>query len=216
MDMSFFIEQFLDLAEFAVEYALEKGAKWAEARLQRDYSQSIFMRNGRVETLGFSDEFGIGIRVLVNGSLAFASTDRLTKDSVKAAIEQAIKIARAFKGDVKFTEEKFKEDKIIIKPKEDAFAIPESDKISFMKQIDETAESSFKSKQMRSIRTVYLDWLQTEKYYVNSEGAKVLQVIPRILCSVRLVGMYAGQAEDISFQLGNAAGWEKTKEWNLD
>ena len=211
------IEQFFDLAEFAVNYALEQGAKWAEARLQRDYSRDIFMRNGNIDAIGFSDEFGIGIRVLVNGSLSFASTDKLDKETIKTTVKQAIKMARAFKGDVKLSEEKMWEDRIIIRPKKDPFDISEGDKISFMKQIDTIALDIFKTKKMQSIRTIGLSWWRTEKYYVNSDGAKIFQVIPRIHIFVRLVGLHMGQAEDISFSLGNAAGWEKTesKEWRI-
>lgn len=210
------IEPFLDLAEHAVEKALEAGAKWAEARLQRDVSASILLRNGHVEALGFGELSGIGIRVLVDGSLAFASTDKLSKEAVELAVREAVKLARAFRGDVRLSEEKFVEDRVIVRPEQDAFEVPEDEKIEFLKSADKVAEDVFKRAGFQSTRTIDLTWSLREQFYVNSEGARILQVIPRISCWCYLVGVHGGVTETISFEVGNSGGWERTREWKLE
>ncbi len=43
-------------------------------------SQSIVVKNGRVEALSQDENQGLGIRVLINGAWAFASTSNLTAE----------------------------------------------------------------------------------------------------------------------------------------
>ena len=74
---------FEDLLEFAVDYARRLGAEYAEARFQRDLTESVILKNGFPEVSARSVSRGIGVRVLVKGSLGFSSTSNLTRESIK-------------------------------------------------------------------------------------------------------------------------------------
>ncbi|MDK2854333.1 MAG: TldD protein [Thermococcaceae archaeon] len=84
-----------ELVEFAVEKAQELGASYAEARFEEKNGTEIVMKNGNPEGLGILADRGIGIRVLVNGGMGFASTNVLTKESVEEAVKKAVKLASA-------------------------------------------------------------------------------------------------------------------------
>ena len=105
----------------AVDYAIQKGAEYAEARFQKDVSNSIVLKNGVVETVSSSSITGVGIRILLNGSLAFASTNNWReRNSVEKVINLAIKMARGRKSSgIKFSREKTIIANIEIKPKKD-------------------------------------------------------------------------------------------------
>ncbi len=84
-----------DLVLYAVKYAEGLGAKYAEARYHRIASNTVISRNGLVIGAGKEVSEGIGVRVLVDGALAFTSTDKLDKESIRLVVEKAYSMAKA-------------------------------------------------------------------------------------------------------------------------
>jgi TldD protein len=82
-------------AEWGIETAVRRGASYADARVMDIRQRDITTKNEEVGTLVEAETLGIGIRVIVNGSWGFASTDRLTRDGVQACAAQAVAIAKA-------------------------------------------------------------------------------------------------------------------------
>ena len=66
-----------DIAEYALNYALSHEANYAEVRLQRDNGSAALLKNGNPEVSSLIKNYGIGIRVLVHGSMGFVSTNIL-------------------------------------------------------------------------------------------------------------------------------------------
>src|SRR5712664_1961115 len=91
---------------------------------QRD----LTTKNGQVGTLAQSESIGIGIRVLANGAWGFASTDRMTRESVAACATQAVSIAKASalakRGDVVMAPENAYVDSWQSPFRKDPFEIP--------------------------------------------------------------------------------------------
>jgi len=84
-----------DKTRLAVEQALKHGADYAEARAQRDFGHTLTLNNGIPEPVTVTRRLGIGIRVIVDGSMGFASTNSLESSQIRTAAETAVKIARA-------------------------------------------------------------------------------------------------------------------------
>ena len=57
--------------------------------------RDLSTKNGQVGTLAESESYGIGIRVIAQGSWGFASTDRLTREGIDACAAEAVAIAKA-------------------------------------------------------------------------------------------------------------------------
>src|SRR6267143_1147485 len=84
-----------DFANWALETAYLRGAKYADARVMDIRHRDLSTKNGHVGMLAESESIGIGIRVLAQGSWGFASTDRLTREGIAACAAEAVAIAKA-------------------------------------------------------------------------------------------------------------------------
>ncbi|TFG27440.1 hypothetical protein EU528_12890 [Candidatus Thorarchaeota archaeon] len=70
------------------------GAEYVEARFVNDTNRGLAFRNGMLVSGGYTPSTGIGVRVLVDGSMGFASFDRLEKELAEEAITAATKMAK--------------------------------------------------------------------------------------------------------------------------
>ena len=99
-----------DLAEFALEQGLKEGANYVEARYEDAQLQQFILKNGVPELGSFDRSKGLGLRLLANGGLGFASVNELTKQNVEIAIREAVKLAKRSgalrKHPIEFSEEK--------------------------------------------------------------------------------------------------------------
>ena len=91
------MQDIFDLADFALEYGGEKNVNYIEARAITGQDKSVGSRNGEIYTAGESVTSGIGIRVLIDGGMGFASVSLLEKNQLKETIDLAIKMAQASK-----------------------------------------------------------------------------------------------------------------------
>ncbi len=206
-----------DLVLFAVDYAMSQGAKYAEARLQQDSVKSYVVRNGIPEAVGITEDIGIGIRVLINGSLGFASTDRWSdKNAIKEAINDAIKMAGAHKlGDEQLSEELSYIAKVFIEPKIDPANIDTSEKFNLLMELDKIIQKAHEKAKFPN-RFFDLTERITQKVFANSEGTLIVSSIPRINFSAFFVTMVNGQADTRWIDRGEARGWEAVKDWSLE
>lgn len=83
------------LADVALNTARSLGASYADARIGRYLNQYVFTREDKVQNVVNSESFGIGIRVIANGTWGFASTNDVSEDGIKKATNQAVAIAKA-------------------------------------------------------------------------------------------------------------------------
>lgn len=83
------------LADVALNTARLLGASYADARIGRYLNQYVFTREDKVQNVVNTESFGIGVRVIANGTWGFASTNNVSPDGIKKATEQAVAIAKA-------------------------------------------------------------------------------------------------------------------------
>ncbi|HSM36363.1 MAG TPA: TldD/PmbA family protein [Longimicrobiales bacterium] len=79
----------------ALDEATRAGASYADARIARVRNQSIGTRERRVTNLADSETFGLGVRVLADGTWGFVGTRELTDEAVAGAARQSVRQARA-------------------------------------------------------------------------------------------------------------------------
>ncbi|MEE8232209.1 MAG: DNA gyrase modulator, partial [Thermoplasmata archaeon] len=97
----------LDLVEWAVEEARNRGASYAEARYEAQRQEQFLLKNGNLDVLFNGNDRGIGIRVLFDGALGFAAGNDVTREGTRTLVEDAIAIAKSGsrKQKIVFTEE---------------------------------------------------------------------------------------------------------------
>ena len=78
-----------------LEQAVRLGASWASVRVERIRSQAVVLRDGALETAVDDVELGVGVEVLVDGSLGFAGGIELSADAGASLAAEAVDVARA-------------------------------------------------------------------------------------------------------------------------
>lgn len=83
------------LADVALNTAKGMGATYADARIGRYLNQYVFTRENKVQNVVNTESFGIGVRVIANGTWGFSSTNDVSNEGIKKATETAVAIAKA-------------------------------------------------------------------------------------------------------------------------
>src|SRR3989338_5094135 len=204
-----------DLAEFAVERALRKGAKFADARLENDSFNSFLLKNGVAEVSGFEDSSGLGVRVLVDRTAGFAATNNLSREGVKAAVDAAVRDAkRCSKLDngIVLCRGEPNRAKYEVKQKVALDSIGPDRKLAELFEIEKAIAAT-------KIRVPYrfLSFSDSvaEKYYVNSEGSRIFSKIPSVNFYYYLTVVDGQKSSQRYWQYGKSAGFESMKEFGL-
>jgi TldD protein len=197
-----------DLAEYAVNEGRNKGSNYAEARIITSRDESVVARNGLILSAQEKTRTGIGIRVLVDGGMAFGSTEKMSTDSIDTLLDSLIKLAKTCnrKNPIQLSEEASVETSWIT-PRKIAFeTIPKTDKTSYVKQLDKSLKQEF-GKNLPS-RIIMLIMYSDQKYIVTSDGIKVHSEysLPAIFTMNTAKGKAGG--EQRFFSKGGSGGWE--------
>jgi TldD protein len=83
-----------ELAGAALQRASELGAEHADFRLERIRSGRLRLRDGRTETVSDTEDIGLAVRVVHDGTWGFASGVVRTADAAARLAEQAVQTAR--------------------------------------------------------------------------------------------------------------------------
>src|SRR6476620_3322200 len=83
------------LADVALNTAKSLGATYTDVRIGRYLNQFINTRENKVQNIVNTESFGVGVRVIANGTWGFAATNNVTPDGIKKATERAVAIAKA-------------------------------------------------------------------------------------------------------------------------
>jgi TldD protein len=202
----------------AVEQALKSGADYAEARAQRDTGHTLTLNNGIAEPVATTRRFGIGIRVIVDGSMGFASTNSLESSQIHTSAETAVRIAKAaarlLSTPSRLAPEKSWEDKWQARMEIDLRQVSIEEKFNELFSIERALSSEQVNVSLPS-RILVLDDELTEKFYLNSEGSKLHGIVPRIGLFFMLTGEEKGKGTIQRMRHeAQACGWEAVKEWN--
>jgi TldD protein len=82
------------LADAALDAAKAQGAQHADFRVERIRGQRISLSDGKLQGLNDSDDSGLAVRVIVDGTWGFASAVDLTPEEAAKAARTAVEVAR--------------------------------------------------------------------------------------------------------------------------
>jgi len=168
------------LADVVLNTAKSKGATYADVRIGRYLNQFISTRENKVQNLTNTESFGVGIRVIVNGTWGFASSNLVTEDGVKKATERAVEVARA---NSKFQKEPVKlagvqsygEVNWKTPLQKNSFEVPVKEKVDLLLQANAEA-----LKNGASFVNSNLFQINEQKYFASTEGSYIDQDVHRI------------------------------------
>jgi len=203
-----------DIINFAVDYARSKGVEYVEARAQSQVQEQFMLRNGILEAYLSAVDSGFCVRIIADGGIGFASTNKWTKMEAKEIVDLALKYAKAAnrKDKIKFAEEKGIETKWGVDQKQKMEDISPEEKISKFIEVNKSL-SSCGVKIAATMTSCSIDL--TSKYYVNSEGSRISSFVPKIGAFIFITVSEQGKMEQAYEQFGYSGGWEALREWKM-
>ena len=208
-----------DLVLYAVEYAGKLGAKYAEARYHRNSSTDIVSRNGAIIGAGYSIVEGIAVRVIVDGSLGFASTNKLTREGVKEVVEKAVTQARAhsklMKKPIEFADARLGRAKYSVVEVKKFDSISLDEKIRMYQELWAKVSKATSEAKVQVLFTSHSEMLE-QKIIANSDGAYVESRIPRLRITYNMLVFHPqkGTIQRVHIY-GASGGLEWLEKWNL-
>jgi TldD protein len=199
------------LAALALDAARSRGASYADVRIGRYRNQFVVTREDKVESLTNTESYGVGVRVVADGTWGFAATSQVTKDGVARAAAQAVAIAKA--------NATLRQEPVRLAPvagagevswrtpiEKDAFAVPIGEKVDLLLAVNAAALGAGAKFVNSSLFLV-----NEQKYFASTDGSWIDQDVHRIwpTFTVTVVDTATGK-----FQTRNAMsaplgmGWE--------
>jgi TldD protein len=168
------------LADIALNTARGLGATYADARIGRYLNQYVFTREDKVQNTVNTESFGIGIRVIANGTWGFSSTNDVSPDGIKKATELAVAVAKA--------NSKIQTEEVNLAPtvghgevswktpiEISSVSIPVSQKVELLLEANARAMENGANYISNSLFSV-----NEQKYFASTEGSYIDQDIHRI------------------------------------
>jgi len=168
------------LAETALNAARDKGATYTDVRIGRYLQQYLFTREKQVQNIVNAESYGIGIRVIANGTWGFSATSDVTPDGIAKCAATAVAIAKA--------NSKFQKEPLVLAAQQgvgdktwktplnkNAFEIPVQEKIDLMMKVNGAAMDNG-----ANFVTSNLFFINEQKYFASTDGSFIDQDVHRI------------------------------------
>ena len=203
-----------DLVDFALSVAAGKQVEYAEVRAHSEESEELAMKNGVVDAYASAIDSGFGVRILAEGGIGFASTNKWTRKEARSIVDIAYKLAKTAKRKDKITFAKEKSVKASWKAEEKVKIedVPAETRIATFTDMDKELSSQGIGIPGRMFR---FGTALTEKYFVNTEGSVISSYVPRVSAYGYLTVVEGGKSEQAYKQFGYSGGWEALDEWKL-
>ncbi|MBI4438518.1 TldD/PmbA family protein [Candidatus Woesearchaeota archaeon] len=204
-----------DLAEFAVDYSMKLGARFADARLERGVYNSFLLKNGVAQVSSFEEVSGIGVRVLVRSTLGFAATNVLGRQGVREAVKSAVRDAGRCSGlrnGVRLSKCRAVRSRYEVRERKPLADVGPEDKLGALVDVERSVVAANAGVVARFFS---LSDNVDEKLYVNSEGSSVHSRVPRVNFYYYMTLSRKGLSMQRYWQHGKAAGFEALDEFKL-
>jgi TldD protein len=168
------------LADAALETARARGATYADVRIGRYLNQFVITREDKVQNLLNTESYGVGVRVIANGTWGFSATSDVSKDGVKRAAERAVAIAKANAG--------VQREPVVMAPQKgygevswrtpiqkSSFDVPIQEKVDLLMAVNAAA-----MKAGAKFVNSQLFLVNEQKYFASTDGSWIDQDVHRI------------------------------------
>ncbi len=199
------------LMRYAVNYAIERGADFAEIRYISRDREGVVMRNRDVDSLYSGFEYGLSLTVLVNGVYGLASTNIASRGYIEKLVDEAISKAKVGTGLSTFSVDEgmfeptdvnyFLEEK---NPWDDT---PVEEKISILKDFDSLVESNSFRCRFPS-RLLHLERTLDTTLYMNSVDVFIHSKVPRVSIFYLVTAKYGADTLQKFGEFGGSGGLE--------
>jgi len=168
------------MADVALNAARSRGATYTDVRIGRYLNQFVVTREDKVENIVNTESYGMGVRVIANGSWGFAATDKMDTDSIAKAAELAVAIAkensRLLIEPVQLAPQKgYGEVSWKAPIEKNAFEVPMKEKVDLLLSVNDAA-----LKGGANYANSILFLVNEQKYFASTDGSYIDQDVHRI------------------------------------
>ena len=206
-----------DIVDHCLGYARSKKIDYAEAKGQDTNVENMVLKNGALDAYSVALDSGFYVRILADGGLGFAASNKWTKEEAEKIVNVAYKLATNAKrkDKIKFAKEKAVKTVWEVKQKKKIENVSSEDKIGTVSEIDKAIMSQ---KINVAARMLILNIFITDKYFVNTEGSVISSHVPKINAqAIGITVVDQGKTEQLTFkEWGYSGGWEAFDVWKLD
>ena len=200
-----------EVVKRALGAATKAGASYADVRVVRIRRETLGTREDRIEHVGSSEDYGIGVRVIAGGAWGFAATPSVTAADAERTAQTAVAIARTNAAQIKRP--------VALAPvpanvdvwqtalTKDPFKIPLEDKAELLLAINREAMKVPGVKFATASYQASAEW----KLFASTDGAFLEQEITRTGpgYTVTAVDDKRGEFESCAHPIaGRQGGWE--------
>ncbi|MFI9634958.1 TldD/PmbA family protein [Nocardia sp. NPDC051929] len=176
------------LADAALAAATAAGAEHADLRVHRLVTQSIRLRDGRVEAVTDSTELGFAVRVIVDGTWGFASHAALTPGTAAEVARTAVTVATTLRAlnreRVELADEpRYADARWVSAYDVDPFAVPTGEKVALLQDYSERLSHA------DGVDHVTASVLQVKEqtFYADTAGSSIVQQRVRLHPSLEAI-----------------------------
>jgi len=208
------------VSDAAISTGRAAGASHVDVRIERTRTGLLSLRDAKPETQTDETNFGIGVRVIVNGAWGFASSPDVSVDSAKKLANTAVAMAKTSKPlsteEVSLTPEPVYPKQTWVSSYEiDPFTISDSEKKDRLASLSSKLLAS-SSVNHTSAMTMYV---KEQKHYADSYGTSTTQQRVRIQTQIEAISIGKHGFESMR-TLAQPAGygweWMNNSVWNWD
>ena len=195
-----------DLADKIIKYTEQSGVQYCDIRAEQQIKKSILIENKEIEHIRNSEDKGIGVRLIKNGAWSFCSiTNPKSFDEIKNILDKTIKNSDYTNSNKK---NKINLHNNPINKKQINFPVIKKPEIEELTSIGlECNEIMMNSPAIiRSVTNPY--FVTNSKYFVNSEGSKILQNFTDVIMEMVATAHESGITQSVNITEGGRGGME--------
>ena len=195
-----------DFAEKSLQFAIQFGAQYCDARAETVVTEGFLLENGEIEHFTSLRDSGLGVRVLANGAWGFFSiSNPKSLEEVKNAANDAIKSALHYsinkKQKIRLAESPVYVDKV-------NFSVSKKPTLDEMAKIGFECDNLIQSKKRIHKSSISMEHNAFSKYFVNSDGTKITQRFEDTIAHVTATAHESGLTESVNATEGGRGGLE--------
>ncbi len=207
-------------ADAAIATATKAGASYVDVRIERTRTGLLQLRDARPETQADDSIFGIGVRVIVDGTYGFASSPTVSVASATQLAHTAVAMAKTSKPlateYVELAAEPTYSNQVWRSSYElDPFEVSDAEKIA---RLAELSNSLLKAPGVDHAQA-HTMYVKEQKYFANSSGTSTTQQRVRVQTQIEAISVGSHGFESMR-TLAQPAGygweWMGNQIWNWD
>ena len=195
-----------DLTDKIIKYAEKSGVQYCDARAEQQVKKSILIENEEIEHIRNSEDRGIGVRLIKNGSWSFCSiTNPKSFEDIKNILDNTIRNSNYTVSD--------KKNKISLRDnpinkKQINFPVLKEPEIDELTTIGLECNKIIKdtSRIIKSVTNPY--YTINSKYFTNTEGSEILQNFTDVVIEMIATSHESGLTQSVNITEGGRGGLE--------